>query len=243
MSGARLPAPALPSRLHAPTRLPVLACVLIAVGASAAAAGLDPGEVVNPGGWEQVERFLRAAASPRVDGAFLALTADAALTTLAFAALATALSLVLGVGGGILSARVFSGRPASWLAVRASLAVPRGVHEVVWGLVLLSIIGLDPMVAVLAIALPYGAVTAKVYSEILDEMPAEPYAALRAAGAGRLSATLYGLLPLSRSDFVSYGFYRFECAIRSAAILGLVGAGGIGFQMALSFQSLRYDEL
>jgi phosphonate transport system permease protein len=217
--------------------------MVAAVGAAAAGAGVDLGETVNEGGWPQVERFFAAAASPRLDGAFLSLTADAALTTLAFAALATVLSVGLGIVGGVLAARVFWRRPLPWLGLRAALAVPRGIHEVVWGLLLLAIIGLDPLVAVLAIAIPYAAVTAKVFSEMLDEAPRGPYDALVATGARRLPAVVYALMPFARADLTSYAFYRFECAIRSAAVLGLVGAGGIGFQMALSFQSLRYDEL
>ncbi len=243
MTGVRLPAPLLVRHVPAPSRTGALGLVLVAVAAAAAAAGVGSGEVVNRGGWAQVDRFLSAAASPRVDGAFLAVAADAALTTLAFAALGTALALVLGVGGGLLAARFWWRGRAPWLAVRALLAVPRGMHEIVWGLLLLAVVGLDPIVAVLAIGLPYGAVTAKVVSEILDEVDPRPAAGLRAAGAGRLAATLYGRLPLASRDLTSYGFYRLECAIRSAAILGIVGAGGLGFELALSFQGLRYEEV
>ena len=121
--------------------------------------------------------------------------------------------------------------------------LPRGIHEVVWGLFFLSVFGLDPIVAVLAIGIPYGAVTAKVFAEILDDAPRAPFDALVGAGAGRSAALLYGILPAALPELVSYGFYRFECAIRGAAILGLVGAGGLGFQLALSFQALRYEEM
>ena len=54
---------------------------------------------------------------------------------------------------------------------------------------------------------------------------------------------MFGAVPYAFGDILSYGFYRFECAIRSAAVLGLVGAGGLGFQLALSFQTLRYEEM
>ncbi len=217
--------------------------VCVAVAGSLLAAGAGSQDLLNPGGWPQVQRFFAAAAAPRLDGGFLALTADAALTTLAYAAAGTALSLVLGLAGGLAAARVSWGRLAPWVGVRALLAVPRGVHEVIWGLVLLAILGLQPLVAVLAIGLPFGAVTAKVFSELLDEAPRRPYEALRTAGATQPAAVLYAAVPLARADLLSYGFYRLECAIRAAAILGLVGAGGLGFQMALSFQSLHYDEL
>jgi phosphonate transport system permease protein len=188
VTGVRLPAPLLARQVPAPSRTGALGLVLVAVAAAAAAAGIGSGEVVNPGGWAQVARFLSAAASPRVDAAFLAVAADAALTTLAFAALGTALALVLGVGGGLLAARFWWRRPTGWLAVRALLAIPRGMHEVVWGLLLLGRGGARPVVAVLAIGLPYGAVTAKVVSEILDEADPRPCgrpARRRARGAWR----------------------------------------------------------
>lgn len=117
------------------------------------------------------------------------------------------------------------------------------MHEVVFGLVLVSILGLDPLVAVLAIGIPFGAVTAKVFSEVLDDAPRDTERALRAAGARRIPAMAFGMFPSAMGDLLSYAFYRFECAIRSAAVLGIVGAGGLGVQIRLSFDSLRYDEV
>jgi phosphonate transport system permease protein len=185
VTGVRLPAPVLARRVPAPSRTAALALVLVAVAAAAAAAGAGSGEVVNPGGWAQVRAFLGGAIRPRMDAAFLSLTADAALTTLAFAAVGTALSLVLGMAGGVLASRFWWRRRGPWLAVRAALAVPRGMHEVVWGLLLLAVVGLDPLVAVLAIGLPYGAVTAKVVSEISTRpIRARPVACRRRAPAG-----------------------------------------------------------
>ncbi len=221
------------------------AALLVAGAASAAAVAAlaGAGEHVNPAGWSRLEAFFGAALHPRLDAAFLELTAAAARTTLAYAAAGTALSLLLGFAGALAAARMTWRRRGPWLTVRAALALPRGVHEVVWGLALLTVLGLDPWVAVLAIALPFGAVTAKVFSELLDEAPQRPYRALRAAGAARLPALLYAAVPLAARDMLAYAFYRFECAIRSAAVLGLVGAGGLGFELALSFQSLRYDEM
>lgn len=224
--------------------------ITLAVIGSALAAGVGTQRVVKPEGAASFFEFFGAAAHPRLDGEFLAITANAALVTLAYAVLGTALSLVIGVVGGVLSSQTWwlpRGRPrfgrVGWLVARALLVVPRGIHEVVWGLFFLAIFGLDPIVAVLAIGIPFGAVTAKVFSELLDETSRGPYTALLAIGASRRSAILYGLLPPALSDLLSYGFYRFECAIRSAAILGLVGAGGLGFELALSFQTLRYEEI
>ena len=128
-------------------------------------------------------------------------------------------------------------------AVRLSFSVPRGIHEAVWGLLLINALGRDPLVAVLAIAIPFGAITAKVYAEFIDEAARGPFLVLRAAGARRTQATLFGVVPAIAHDLVSYGFYRLECSVRSAVILGMIGAGGLGFQLGLSFQGLQYGEM
>ena len=214
---------------------------------SLAGAGVGRGPLVNPAGWPQVAAFLTAAASPELDPAFLRVVADAARVTLAYAVLGTALSLALGVLGAVaVSATTWRGRRggrAGWLAGRALLALPRGVHEAVWALLLVNVLGLDPLVAVLAIALPFGAITAKVFADLVDEVPRGPYDALRASGASRSSAALHALLPQAGLDLLSYAFYRFECSVRSAVVLGVVGAGGLGFELALSFSALRYGEM
>ena len=224
----------------------LLAVALSLLGAIAGSDG-----VVNTGGWPQLRAFLAAAVHPETSADFLALTWDATLTTVAYAVLGTVLAMVIGVLGGMVLAESWwrrspdpGARPrAGWYAVRGLVAVPRGVHEAVWGLALVSVLGLDPLVGILAIGIPFGAVSAKVVSELVDETAGGAYMALRAAGAGRLVSLAYGVLPVAGSDIVSYGFYRLECAIRAAAILGIIGAGGLGFELALSFQALRYEEM
>jgi phosphonate transport system permease protein len=229
-----------------------LAAVLATLGALLAA-GVGRYEVIRTAGAAQLGEFFHAAVHPKLDGGFLALTAAATVTTFAYAVLGTALSLAIGLIGGVLSSETWwrsgtRGRRrrsavAGWAAARTALAAPRGIHEVVWGLLLLSLFGIQPIVAVLAIGIPFGAVTAKVFADILDETSRRPYTGLITAGASRPAAVVYGLLPPALSELFSYGFYRFECAIRSATILGLIGAGGLGFQLQLSFQSLQYDEI
>lgn len=211
---------------------------------SLAGAGLLTGQVRNPGGAAQLGRFAAAALHPSLDTAFLAVLARSALVTVAHAAAGTALALVLGaVGAGLVSRTTWGRRRAGWLAARGLLAVPRGLHEAVWGLLLVSVLGLDPWVGVLAIGIPYGAVTAKVVADLVDEVPRGPYRALRAAGSGRAAAALYGLLPAAAGGLLSHAFYRLECAVRSAVVLGMVGAGGLGYQLALSFASLRWEQV
>lgn len=211
---------------------------------SLAGAGLLGGPVVNAGGLAEFGRFAGAALSPAVDPGFLAVLAEAALVTVAYAALGAGLAVLLGALGAVAVARTTWGRRrAGWAATRGLLAVPRGLHEAVWGLLLVNVLGLDPWVGVLAIGLPYGAITAKVFADLLDEVPRGGYEALLAAGAGRGTAALYGLLPQAAGGLLSYSFYRLECAVRSAVVLGLIGAGGLGYQLALSFASLRWEQV
>lgn len=217
--------------------------------------GLGRPDSVNGAGWPLVGEFWSAAVRPELDAAFLATTARATLTTVAFALLGTGLAVLIGLCGAVLLSEAFwrtdpqsrrgirIGRALTRWSGRVAFGLPRGVHEAVWGLFLVMVLGRDPMVGVLAIGIPFGAITAKVYAEIIDESAAGPYDALVTAGTGRFVALVYAVLPRAWPDLVSYGFYRFECAIRSAVILGMIGAGGLGFQFALSFQALRHEQM
>lgn len=228
-----------------------LTIVLAVITWSVLKAGANPADAINTRGWSQVTSFFSAMVQPDLSGSMLRLTVREAGVTLGYALVGTALALVIGTFGGVLlTERIW--RPmhgtmrwgrVGWLASRFVFVLPRSMHEVVFGIILVNILGLDPLVAVLAIGIPFGAVTAKVFAELIDEVPPSAELQLRAQGAGRLTALLVATIPQAFSDLLSYAFYRFECSLRSAAVLGIVGAGGIGFQLALSFQSLKYDQM
>lgn len=205
--------------------------------------------VFNVRGLGLLGKFLGAAFQPDLSNAFLQTTLDGTLTTFAYAVCGTFLSLNLGFVGGLLSAEVLwrSLFPRNnlliWQTIRVILAVPRSIHEVVWGLLLINLWGLDPLVALGAIAIPFGAIVSKIFAEILDDTPRDGFDALIQAGVHPAQALLYGLLPQALFNLISYGFYRFECSLRSAAVLGIIGAGGLGYEIYLSLQSLRYEQL
>jgi phosphonate transport system permease protein len=210
------------------------------------------GNLINAGGWALVEQFFAAALRPELSLDFLRLTLESSVVTFAYAICGLALSLAIGLAGGLLSSEVwwlahqrpFVSAPGSpWLIARGALAVPRAIHEVLWGIFLVRILGLDPLVAILALGIPFGAITAKVFSEILDETPRDALRALLNSGVPAGRALFYGLLPRALPNMLSYSFYRLECAIRSATVLGVIGAGGLGYQVLLSLQSLRYGEM
>ncbi|CAA9340196.1 MAG: Phosphonate ABC transporter permease protein phnE [uncultured Nocardioidaceae bacterium] len=206
-------------------------------------------DLVNGGGLALVDDLLGLALHPATDRAFLEVVGRAVLVTVAFALLGTAAALVLGgVGGLVLSDVAWGDRPGRWVAavrlpLRAVLVAARSVHELVWALLLVSVLGLDPLVAVVAVAVPFGAQTAKVFADTLDGTPRGPVDALRAGGVAPVPALVYGLLPGALPLLLSYSFYRLECAIRSVVVLGVVGVGGLGQELVVSLQSRNWDEV
>ena len=221
---------------------------VVAIAWSLRDAGVGSRPQLNGRGWALVGKFAAGALHPVMPDGFW----HATFVTLSYAVVGTMLSVLIGAVFGILVAESVwrkqlapSSRrhSAGWIAMRTLLAVPRGIHEAVWGLLLVNVLGLDPLVGILAIAIPFGAITAKVYAELLDEEAGGAYRVMRAGGARRRDALLYGAVPGTAADLVSYGFYRFECSIRSAAVLGLIGAGGLGFQLKQAFDGLDYARM
>ena len=206
-------------------------------------------DLINRGGLPLLGDLFANALTPALDPVFVALVLDAAGVTLAFAALGTAGALVIGVLGGlVLSDVAWSHNPprpvrALRLALRGLLVAVRSIHELVWALLFVSVLGLDPLVAVLAIALPFGAQTAQVFAETFDGVPSGPLQSLRNAGARPTAVLAYALVPQAAPLLLSYSFYRFECAVRSTVLLGVVGVGGLGQELVVSLQSRNWDEV
>ena len=116
-------------------------------------------------------------------------------------------------------------------AARWLMIVLRSIPELVWALIFVRVVGLGPTAGVLAIALTYGGMLGKVYSEILESGETHAANTLLRNGAGRLQAFIYAVLPANAAELTSYTVYRWECAIRSSVVLGFVGAGGLGQQL------------
>jgi phosphonate transport system permease protein len=203
--------------------------------------------LVHGGGWELIGSFALAAVTPSLDPVVLASLLRGLAVTAGMALLGWAGSLVLGLLLGAASSRTVwhtltgSALPAE--LIRRLLALPRAIHELIWGLLLLQLVGLQPAVAVLAIALPFGALVARVLSDLLDALPTTNLEALRAAGAPAPAALLTALGPALLPGVLSYGGYRLECALRSATLLGVFGLGGLGTDLKLTLQSLEFREL
>jgi phosphonate transport system permease protein len=113
--------------------------------------------------------------------------------------------------------------PARWL-----LNALRAIPELVWAALLLISAGLGPMAGTLALALHTSGVLGRLFAEALENVPAGPGDALRTQGVGPLRVFAYATLPQALPQLMSYTLYRWENNIRAAAVLGVVGAGGLG---------------
>lgn len=198
-------------------------------------------------------RFLSDFFPPHSDAAFLKMVAYEAWRTVAIATCGMVLALALAVpmtlaSTAVLSVSALPGRMHALpfmvrQAIRWLLIVLRSVPELVWALVFVRVVGLGPTAGVLAIALTYAGMLGKVYAEILESGDPHATTTLLRNGSGRLGAFLYALLPTNAAELTSYTVYRWECAIRSSAVLGFVGAGGLGQQLITSLKMFNGAEV
>ena len=144
-------------------------------------------------------------------------------------------------GAGSKAAR-FLLRPIH-LIVRLFITLMRSIHELIWAIFFLAAIGDEPITACVAIALPFAGTLAKVFSEITDELPRHAQDQAVASGTSSIQAYLTTLLPQSAPDMATYTLYRFECALRSSAVLGFIGIETIGLSIQKSFENNFYNEL
>ncbi len=193
--------------------------------------------------------FLVGFLRPAHDAEFLAMVLRDTWHTVAIASAGLTLALVGAIPATLIVterlsiSRLGNGRMRRSAAllrqlVRAILVLLRSVPELVWALVLVRVVSLGPTAGVLAIALTYSGMLGKVYAEILESSDAHASDALLANGSSRLAAFLYGALPESAAELVSYTVYRWECAIRGSAVMGFVGAGGLGQRMDESMRMM-----
>ncbi|NUO87252.1 MAG: ABC transporter permease subunit [Cupriavidus sp.] len=212
-----------------------------------------PSALLDSGNLKVVGAFVRNFLPPDVSAGFLGLVVKATLETLAIATAGMALAfmvaapLAMAMTGSLSVSRIGPGpgrkpRIAVRASVRALVLLLRGIPELVWALVFVRALGLGAAAGVLALAITYGGMLAKVYAEILESSDRRTVDALFESGSGRLAALLYGLLPHAAQELVSYTVYRWECAIRASVIMGFVGAGGLGQLMDQAMKLLNGGE-
>ncbi len=170
--------------------------------------------------------FLQGFAPPDLSLPFLERIAVATLETLAMSAVGTLIAAVLG----LVLALPAAGR-MGWMTrvvTRWILNFSRSIPELVWAALLLIAAGLGPLAGTLALAAHTTGVLGRLFAETLENASPLPETSLRLNGASAISAFMYATLPQALPQMVSYTLYRWENNIRAAAVLGVVGAGGLG---------------
>lgn len=178
-------------------------------------------------------RFVGEFFPPDTSPAFLYKVAVAAWETLAMSAVGTMLAAIAGLALALPAARLHAGDAARARApTRLLLNALRSVPELVWAALLLISAGLGPLAGTLALALHTSGVLGRLFAEAVENAPPGPAEALRAQGVGHGRVFLYATLPQVLPQLMSYTLYRWENNIRAAAVLGVVGAGGLGQLLA-----------
>ncbi len=174
-------------------------------------------------------------AFPELMGALMESVAMAFLGTL----IASSVAMVLCFSGArnILPARILR------FSFRRSFDFLRGVDSLVWALVYVRAVGLGPLAGVLAIATSDVGTLSKLYAEAIESADKKQTEAIRAGGGNRLEVIRFGIIPQILPVMLTNALYMFESNTRSATILGIVGAGGIGFQLSDRIRAHRWDEV
>jgi phosphonate transport system permease protein len=154
----------------------------------------------------------------------------------------TLLAALLATPLGLLAARNLTPAPVA-MTTRMLLEALRAVPEVIWGLVLVTLVGVGPIAGVIALGLHSAGVLGKLYAEACENVRRAPVQALEATGASRLAVACYAILPLASGPVAIHTLFRLEWNLRAASVVGMIGAGGIGQALYNAQQLFFYDQM
>lgn len=253
MSGVAARPPAAHTDPDARRRLGAALVALVVLWPLLQLAEFRPASLFEADNLRVIGGFLNGFLPPERSPEFLGLLLKATLETLAIATAGIALALLIAAPLAVFATRALSvsqlgpgpgrrlgscGRSGAHVMLTGLRAIP----DIVWALMFVRVLGLGPAAGVLALAITYGGMLGKVYTEILESTDTRPARALLQAGGSRLAALFYGLIPNAAQELTSYTVYRWECAVRASVIMGFVGAGGLGQLMDQSMKMLNGGE-
>lgn len=163
------------------------------------------------------------------------------LVTIQIAVWGTALAVLFSIPFGVLSAENVT---PWWInqPVRRLMDAARAINEMVFAMLFVVAVGLGPFAGVLALWIHTTGVLAKLFSEAVEAIDPRPVEGIRATGASRLQEVIFGIIPQVLPLWISYSLYRFESNVRSATVLGIVGAGGVGMVLWEAIRGFYYAE-
>ncbi len=222
--------------------------------------GVDLGSLFGGEGMRQIATYVAKLFPPDVSGVTLRDAGAGVFETFAISLIGSLLSICIAIPLSLLATRtllyrgiLYEGRrlgPAArvvrlslYALGKAMLNLLRTIPEIVWALIFVFMVGLGPFPGVLALGFHTGGVLGKLFAEVLEDVDPAPLEALQATGASRFRILVYGVLPQALPQFVSYALYRWEVNIRAAAMMGFVGAGGLGQRIHVAISLFHEHQL
>ena len=227
---------------------------------SAIGTGADLRVFLYRDAWFQMGTFVNGLFPPDLSVKFLRGTLWSGVETMALSLMGTVLAVLIGLPLGIVSSRTVLGgihsdadrrlqpgarllRAIPYWSSTLGLNLLRSIPELFWALIFILAVGLGPFAGVLALGFHTGGVLGKLFSEVIEDVNPQPIEALQGTGASTAAVLAYGIFPLALPQLVSYTLYRWEVNIRAAAIIGVVGAGGIGRDIYVAISLFHYQQL
>ena len=234
--------------------------LLIALGWSYHGVGTELPTVFSTEGLAQVRQYVEGLFPPDLSNTLLVQAAWGAAETFAISLIGTLLAVLIGAPLALAASRTLSysgvlflaerstrlkqfGRIGGYWSARCILNLLRTVPELLWALIFVFLAGLGPFPGVLALGVHTGGILGKLFAETIEDSAPVPLEALQSTGASRLQIVAYGVLPQILPQVVSYTLYRWEVNIRAAAVLGFVGAGGLGQQIHIALNLFWQHQL
>lgn len=211
-------------------------------------------------GGGQILAYIQKLFPPDLSGPVLREALQGTIETFAISLMGTLLSAAIALSVVFFASRnlIYSGvlyemeprrgwkrglRLVPYLAAKGLLNLLRTVPEMLWALIFVFVVGLGPFAGVLALGVHTGGVLGKLFGEVLEDVDPQPVESLQSTGASKLQILFYGILPQVLPQFISYTLYRWEVNIRVAAVLGFVGAGGLGQRIHIAISLFFENQL
>lgn len=211
-------------------------------------------------GGGQIVAYLEKLFPPDLSADVLHEAVKGAIETFAISFMGTLLAVIIALSVVFFASRnlIYSGllydmepkarwrrtlRLIPYLCAKSLLNLLRTIPEMVWALIFVFFVGLGPFPGVLALGVHTGGVLGKLFGEVLEDVDPQPIESLQSTGANRLQILFYAILPQVLPQFISYTLYRWEVNIRVAAVLGFVGAGGLGQRIYIAISLFFENQL
>jgi phosphonate transport system permease protein len=162
------------------------------------------------------------------------------LDTLCIAVWGIVIATVIGFPLGALAARNLTSSRVLRTSASTILNILRSISELIWAVFFVAAVGLGPFPGALALGVNFGGILGRLYAEAIENIDPKQLEAMRATGAGHVQTILFAVLPQVMPQIVSYNLYWFEVGVRSATVLGMIGAGGIGFELVTTIRLYEF---